>query len=125
MEAYSIFHSMGRLEFVLLSIFRTTIELLWWYRHRNNECNMGATNVVVFQQKESRQMSKKENVVILEVVKWWKSKAPYSMTHDEHMNNPCVNCKSPEDESLATSIADYLYKASNANQLIAKATHPE
>jgi hypothetical protein len=64
-------------------------------------------------------LPKKENMVIIAAIQWWKSKKPRGWTYEQHMSNPTVNCeKTKEEKELAKSIARFLERAPNAKQLV-------
>jgi len=80
---------------------------------------MGGAVVALYQKKtERRQMSKKENMVVASVVRWWVGRRPCEWSHAEHMNNPVVNCSTKKECHMAKAVKKYLDGAPNANQLL-------
>lgn len=46
--------------------------------------------------------------VIDRTMQWWMGKRPTSMTHEQHLENPKINCVGKGEQELAEAIADYM-----------------
>ncbi len=41
-------------------------------------------------------------------INWWKSKRPMTFTENDHLDAPEVNCRSEDENQLATAVAKFI-----------------